>query len=302
MSALQKLIRFARTSPTGQYWLARRIVLQQLQTARASVNYRLAAHLAAGGWQVGYRGCVRTTYIMGLFGSGRWYINALILQNLGERANYFKDGIYCHPGPTAMIYSGHATIKYVSLFQELPAVTSQVLESVRSRFADLIFVYRHPLDSLLTNWIWVRTYLRDRRMISGISQVYESTDELCAELEGNFSEFEAFADGELFATMPGPRFLSFSEFIEETALFKESATLSLRLEDFAADPFKEFSKIVQVMSVELDLSGLHLARPKTQPYRYKVIADRVPRFKAFIDALDADTKRRIEQVGYEVGV
>jgi hypothetical protein len=76
----------------------------------------------------------------------------------------------------------------------------------------------------------------------------------------------------------------------------------LRLEDFAADPFEEFSKIVQVMSVELDLSGVHLARPKTQPYRYKVIADRVPRFRGFIDTLDADTKRRIEQVGYEVGV
>jgi hypothetical protein len=302
MPALQKLIRFARTSPTEQYWLARRIVLQQLQAARATLNYRLAAHLAARGWQVGYHGCVRTAYIMGLFGTGRWYLNALILQNLGERANYFKDGIYCHPGPTAMIYSGHATIKYVSLFQELPAVTSQVLESVRSRFADLIFVYRHPLDSLLTNWIWVRTYLRDRRMISGISQVYESADQLCAELEGNFSEFEAFADGELFATMPGPRFLSFSEFVEETALFKESATLSLRLEDFAADPFNEFSKIIQVMSVELDLSGLDLARPKTQAYRYKVVADRVPRFRRFIDALDADTKRRIEQVGYEVGV
>jgi hypothetical protein len=138
-------------------------------------------------------------------------------------------------------------------------------------------------------------------MISGISQVYKSTDALCAELERNFSEFEAFASGDFFATMPGPRFLSFSEFVEETALFIESATLSLRLEDFATDPLNEFSKIVQVMSVDLDLSGLHVARPKSQPYRHKAVADNVPRFRRFIDALDADTKRRIERVGYDVG-
>ena len=61
-----------------------------------------------------------------------------------------------------MIYSGHATIRHVSLaIRMLPAVTSRVLEAVRSGFADLIFIYRHPLDSLLTNWIWWRTYLRD---------------------------------------------------------------------------------------------------------------------------------------------
>lgn len=302
MPALQRLIRFARAFPRDQYWLARRVVLQQLQAARATVNCRLAAHLAARGWQVEYQGYERTTYIMGLFGTGRWYINGLILQNLGERANYFKDGIRCHPGPTAMIYSGHATIKHVSRFQVLPVVTSRILESVRSGFADLIFVYRHPLDSLLTNWTWWRIYLRDRRMIVGISQIYKSTDDLCAELEQNFSEFEAFANGDFFATLPGPRFLSFPEFVEETALFVQSATLSLRLEDFAADPFKEFSKIVQVMSVDLDLSRLHVAHPRTQPYRHKVVADNVPRFRRFIDGLDAETKRQIEKVGYDVGL
>ena len=56
----------------------------------------------------------KTAYVIGLFGTGRRYINELILQNIGERAKYFRDGIRFHPGPTSMIYSGHATMRYVS--------------------------------------------------------------------------------------------------------------------------------------------------------------------------------------------
>ena len=67
-----------------------------------------------------------------------------------------------------MIYSGHVTMRHVSRLQYPPEVTSQILEAVNSGFADLIFVYRHPLDSLLTNWVWWRTKLRDGRMIRGI--------------------------------------------------------------------------------------------------------------------------------------
>jgi hypothetical protein len=41
------------------------------------------------------------------------------------------------------------------------------------------------------------------------------------------------------------------------------ATLALRLEDFLIDPFKEFSKIVQVVAVDLDLSRSRAAPPRT---------------------------------------
>jgi hypothetical protein len=241
---------------------------------------------------------------MGLYGSGRLYITGLMLQNLGERANYFRDCIRFHPGPTSLIYSGHATIRYVSRGQALPAVTSRILEAVRSGFADLIFVYRHPLDSLLTNWIWFRVYDRDKTVISGISQVYKNTDDLCADLEQNFSEFKAFAEGDpgFWATIRGRRFLSFQEFVEETELYLQAATLTLRLEDFMIDPLKEFSKIVEVMSVDLDLSRLCVAPPRTKPYGYLAVTEKVPRFRSYINGLDAETKRRIEKIGYNVGV
>jgi hypothetical protein len=75
-------------------------------------------------------------------------------------------------GPTSMIYSGHATMRHTSHLQHPPPVTRQILEAVKSGIADSIFVYRHPLDSLLTNWIWWRTHIRDTTMIKGISEVY----------------------------------------------------------------------------------------------------------------------------------
>ena len=303
--AFRRLVRSARRtlrqSPGKiRHSLEKRIVLQRLEVARAALKHLLGAC----GWQIAPHGCERTAYVIGLYGTGRHYINELIGANLGRRAIYLIEGLRWHPAPTSLIYSYHATIKYRRLFQEPPELTRRLLQSVRSGFADLIFIYRHPLDSLLTNWIWLRTYIHkpSRGWGRDISVVYRNTEELCADLERNFAEFKAFADGDpsFTAIFPGPPFFSFAESVEETTLFIECATLSLRLEDFMADPLKEFAKIVRVMSVDLDMSGLSVPRPRTQLYRYRTVAARVPRFQAFIDDLDAETKRRIERIGYRL--
>jgi hypothetical protein len=284
MEVLQKLIRFARISPREKWRSIRRNL--------GDMDWY---------WRVHSPVSDRTAYIIGLYGSGRDYVTQLILQHLGERTIYFRHWIRFRPGRTSMIYSGHATIRYVSRDQVSPQVTSRVVEAARSRLADLIFIYRHPLDSLLTNWIFWRTYIRDNRAIV-ISHAYKNTDDLCADLERNFTEFKAFAEGDpdFFAALRGPRFLSFPEFVEETELFLQSATLTLRFEDFMIDPVKEFSKIVKVMSVDIDVSRLHLAPPNAKPYRYLGVKDKVPRFRDFINGLDAETKRRIERIGYNL--
>jgi hypothetical protein len=244
----------------------------------------------------------RTTYVVGLFGTGRQYIGELMRQNIGERARYFRDGIRLHSGPTPMIYSGHCTLKYVSRAQHLPATTSRILEAVAAGFADLIFIYRHPLDSLLTNWVWWRTYMREHACIAGISQVYKNTDDLCADLQNNFAEFKSFAEGDpaFFAgTERGPRFLSFAEFVEETDLYLQSAaTLTLRMEDFKIDPLREFSKILKVMSIEPDSNQLSVDPPRSKMHGHLVVKDKVPAFRSFMDGLNAETKRRIGKLGY----
>jgi hypothetical protein len=289
MQVRHKLIRFVRKSPR-----------EKLQ----SILYHLEQ--TDWYWRIHSLEKVRTAYIIGLFGTGRWYINDLVRQNIGERARYFREEntakFPIHPCPTSMIHSCHATLRYVSRGQKPPAITRRILELVRSGFADLFFIYRHPLDSLLTNWVWWRTYLVHNLMIPGISMIYKNTDDFCAHLEQDFSDFKAFAEGDpgFFADRPGPRFLSFQEFVEETELFTECATLALRLEDFTVDPVREFSKIVTAMSVDLDLSRSHLAPPNSKPYRYLAVKEKVPRFRDFINGLDAVTKRRIEKRGYEL--
>lgn len=322
MRVLNKLIRFARKPPREQLQRARAIVHDYLETTRVKrkdeekwvesrtqhiiveIHDTVIESIRTGHWNPPHLGNDRTGYVIGLFGTGRLYINELMLQNIGERAKYFREKIRCHPRPTSMIYSGHATMRHVSRAQRLPAVTRLILEAVQSRFADLIFLYRHPLDSLLSNWVFWRTLIRDNVKVSGISQAYKNTEELCAGLEENFSEFRAFAEGDpdffpdYFAKVPGPRFLSFPEFVEETELYLQAATLSLRLEDFMIDPSKEFSKIVELMSVDLDLSRIRVAPPRAKPYGYLAVKEKVPGFRDFINELDAETTRRIVRIGY----
>jgi hypothetical protein len=244
----------------------------------------------------------RTLYILGLFGSGRLYIKELILQSIGLRAKYFRDIIRLYPCPTSMICSGHVTMKYVSRNQAMPAIMGRILDAVQKRFADTVFVYRHPLDSLLTNWVYWRTYLRDRREVCGISEVYTSYDDLCADLDRDFFEFKAFAEGDpdFYSGLTGPRFLSFSEFVEENALHRQSASLALRLEDFAINPVQELSKIVELMGANLDLSGLHIPPPRSKPFGYLAAKEKVPRFKNFINSLNLETRKRIEKLGYDL--
>ena len=99
----------------------------------------------------------------------------------------------------------------------------------------------------------------------------------------------------------GRPFLSFAEFVEETELYLDVATLPLRLEDFATDPLAGFLRIAGVMSVELVLSRLRVAPPRAMPYGHLTVRDSVPRFRDFIERVDALTKRRVEMLGYRLG-
>jgi hypothetical protein len=280
-----------------------------------SVQYHLSA--TDQYWKLHRAGGDKTVYVIGLFGTGRWYVTEMIRQHIGDRAKYFRFGITrCHHVPTSMIYGGHATIKYLSRAQALPELTNRILETVRAGISDLIFIYRHPVDSLLTNWVFWRNYVRNIDTNATISKMYKNIEELCADLDQNFLEFMAFtkSDPAFFAGMPTkPQnsedktvpadilFLSFSQFVEESELFLQSATLALRLEDFTVDPLREFSKIFTLMSVEKDLSRLRLLPPKSTAYRYLRVKEKVPRFREFLDRLDPETKRRIEAMGYSLG-
>lgn len=289
MQILQICRRLARKSPREVLW---RIQSRLGETDRY--------------WKVRSPGNDRTTYVIGLYGSGRDYIGELIRRHLGQRAKYFRDvggKIRLRQVATSMIYSGHATLKHPSIGQASPTVTGRLIEASKSGMVDLIFIYRHPLDSLLTNWMWGSQIKQGAGRPSYVSQIYKNTEDLCAHLERNFSDFKAFAEGDAqWFTAGQPPFLSFREFVEETELLLQVATLALRLEDFMVDPLKEFSKIAEAMSVDLDLAGLQLDPPRTRPYRYLSVRQAVPQFRDFLNELDGETRRRIEKCGYQVDI
>ena len=293
--SMNKLIRFARRSPSGKLASVGRV----LWRVPRSWKFRIRDLLERS--YVAHQGNDRTAYVIGLGNSGLEYLADLMRKNIGQRGKYVRFGVRLHSGPTSMIYWGHATMKYASRGQEMPEVTRRMLDAVRSRIADLIFVNRHPLDSLISGWVHWRAYMGDSSKFN-ISKDYKSSDELCADLDRNFREFKSYAEGDaaFFAPVGGPPFLSFAEYVEETELYLESATLAVRLEDFGTDPAKEFSKIVEVMSVDPDVSRSNLAPPRTKPYRYLEVKSKLPRFRDLIDGLDGATKRRIEKIGYSL--
>jgi hypothetical protein len=90
-------------------------------------------------WKVRSPGNERTAYVIGLYGSGRDYLGELLQRHLGARAKYFRSvsgDIRMRRIQTAMVYSGHCTIKYPSIGQAPPEVTSRLIKAAQSRMVD----------------------------------------------------------------------------------------------------------------------------------------------------------------------
>jgi hypothetical protein len=52
----------------------------------------------------------------------------------------------------------------------------------------------------------------------------------------------------------------------------------------------------------VDSSYLCLTPPRAKPYGYLAVQERVPRFRNFINELNAETKRGIERMGYNLNI
>jgi hypothetical protein len=50
----------------------------------------------------------------------------------------------------------------------------------------------------------------------------------------------------------------------------------------------------------VDLNCLRIIPPKTKAYGYLAVKDKLPQFRDFINELHAETKKRIERIGYSV--
>jgi len=308
MAFLRRVLKFARKPPRAQIAILRvySAVLQAYALDRSQAFVALAVHRLTR--LNPFRGKVSsysTIYVVGLFGSGRMYLGDVIRNHIGERAVYYRDELRHESTPTSMIYCGHMTLKHVSTGLNPPEFASRIVESVRSGAGRMIFIYRHPLDSLLTNWVWWRSNVRagatGPEHGAFISSSFKSLDALCEIVEQEWASFEAFAMGDpaFFADVPGACFLSFAEFVEESVLLFEQATLRLPFEAFMTNPYAAFVKVIDVISPEMRLSCTsHIARPQSKPGTHLFVMKSVPRFNEFVNGIGTETKRLMLKLGY----
>jgi hypothetical protein len=323
MTFLRRALRFARKSPRVQiallqaYSIDRRqafvaLAIDRTQAFVAFAIDRKQAFVALGLHRLtrlnpfsARDSSTSTIYVVGLFGSGRLYLGDVICKHIGERALHFRDELRHESTPTSMIYSGHMTLRHVSRGLEPPEFANRILESVKSGAGKMIFIYRHPLDSLLTNWVWWRSYLRAGSVATAdgafISSSFKSLDALCEIVEQEWASFETFTAGDpaFFTDLPGARFLSFAEFVEESVLLFEQATLRLPLEAFMSNPYAAFVKVINVISPEMRPSyTLHIERPQSKQGTHLFVMKRVPRFNEFVNSISLETKRLMLKLGY----
>jgi len=249
----------------------------------------------------------KPTYIIGLFGTGRWYLNSLILNSGLEIAYCFLDGINHYYGTVPLILSGHVTSIYETALCGAPAFGRELLSRAAAGLINLIFLYRHPLDSLLTNWAWFRDYLGTGKMTSGIDGAYKAEEKFHRDLNDNIYEFSLFCGGskDFARIVKGPdanwAFLSLVEFINETEIVVSSPNVHcFRLEDFKSNAAREFKRLLSIVAPDLAPKLDGVPSPRSLSSRYQSAKQNVNSFRSLIGSLPAHIARRLEAMGYSV--
>jgi len=254
-----------------------------------------------------YSAVRKPTFIVGLFGSGRFYIKDLIINSGLEIAYYFQDGLYDYRGAVPFIFSGHVTCTYESAKCHSPSFGRALLERAAAGLINLVFIYRHPLDSLLSNWVWFR--LLHRKLTPGgiAGGAYASEEAFHRDLNDNLYEFSQFCGGskDFIRITTGsdttPNFMSLLEFIHETEVFVTNPNVHcFRFEDFKSDAAREFKRLVSILAPDLTPKSDNVPLPRSLSNRYELAKGNVSPFQVFTASLPIDITKRINALGYSV--
>ncbi|MCW5701031.1 MAG: hypothetical protein KIT82_00385 [Bradyrhizobium sp.] len=283
----------ARTNSPNPYW-------EQIRMKQGESPPCLAEMVSA------FSPHQRPTYILGLYGTGRWYLNELVMYCSGQRGYYFLDDLRHRKGGPPIIWSGHTTVIHDQVAGHEPAALGRsVLKLAEEGAADIIFIHRHPLDSLLTNWTWWREFLAKKKMISGIVGKYSTQEEFFKDVANNFDELALFADGSKdfmrLYSEEHTHFFSLRQFVVETAAFVNHESVhSFRFEDFISEPNEQFSRIMRIID-PLAISGkIDVPKPRAEKNRYIEVCKHVPAFKNLVESLPRDVKLQINELGYQM--
>jgi len=227
----------------------------------------------------------KSTIINGAYGTGRHYFNYLV-KSQQRLLPYFRDcQQYCYPSKFSSINSTHAFFTLNTPYSWSDLSDFLIPDSLARSQSMLISVVRHPIDCLISNWIWFFNLVKDHSPYTSIADSTFSNDSILADfISTHFSSLQSFVNGDLLERvfdfldfgscidhrLRGPCFLSFPTFLEEMKAGVNAAHLSFKFESFsdALDPsLIKFYSSLGLDHDEILLDGIE--PPKAEPYRYK---------------------------------
>lgn len=239
----------------------------------------------------------KTVIINGAYGTGRNYFNYLV-QSQPSLLPYFRDcQQYCHPSKYPSINSTHAffTVETPYSWSDLSDFIAP--ESAIRTEVTLISVVRHPVDCLISNWIWFFNLLKDNTPYTSIANSAFSEDSTLAEfISTHISSLEQFANGSTLEhvfefldydnchdhRLRGPCFLSFSTLLEEMKVGSNLAHFTFEFESFSHSLSSSLSQFYSSLGLDPNLIDTSFIQPpKAQAYRYKsllILSEPLKRF------------------------
>lgn len=251
-------------------------------------------------------GRVKSTAMIGLFGTGRTYLTDLVLSQpqIGLLLHHSLHSVG-NPSRFPVICSGHATMLRTSSLQHPPAFSEQrLIAPMQTGLHNIVLAVRHPLDALLSNWAWWRHYSQTRtEHLLGINGVFGSTERFCADVEANIEAFTAFAtNGDLSKLgIEDMTFLSLEEFLDETlAWMNIEGVQIMRFEDFTEPSGRQFEALNRCFFPNGDLR-LTPVLPRAKPYPYREIVAASSRIKNVLEELlSPSIREKIAHSGYAI--
>ena len=246
--------------------------------------------------------------------AGRTYLNGLILNSGLDIAYYlrFSDpGTRGAPysGAVPVIFTGHTTAIYEGHYKS--SFGRALLDLAAGHLINLIFLYRHPLNSFVSQWAFQHNLSLGKMPAFGISDLYESIEDFYRDLNDNIYEFSLFCGGSkdfiritqgpAVRTAGGTAGLSLLEFIHETEAFISNPNVHcFRFEDFVRGPAAEFKRFISIVAPDLTPKFDNVPLPRAVSSRYQSAKENVSSFRALISSLPTEITKRIEAMGYSM--
>jgi hypothetical protein len=251
----------------------------------------------------------RSLIIVGLFGTGRTYFSDQILQHPLTGPIYQEGLASCgYFEQHKLICSGHATLKHSSSFQMEPYETAKRLISpLRQGHHNILFILRHPFDSLFSNWAWWRRYCESRvPHKDALIGVFGGNDGIAEDIRFHRDAFAAFlTEGKVpvFDSQPCPedRFLSLEAMLEESMLWLEiQEVTTLHFEQLHQDLGLVTQKIRQIIFPS-GASEFSMKVPNSKPYNFRTIFQEHPDIKLLVKSFcSKDIIEKIRILGYSI--